>query len=219
VACQGKKRRVLATLLALGVAAVCCARGAAEDLLRFSYDVPGDSKAIVLHADSITTWVEEGGQRVILLKGKVLVDHGVVQVRMSEGVVWVEQARIGVTHVTLYGQGTVNLDNGGETRSAPQGLIDLTTRGEIKLRSHKGKVTQQPQPNDPLYRKAVEVRTAPPAPPPTTAPATTMIRQAFYYQEPTPTLPGTPTQGRRPNLSRPRRGPARRRPTSRERHR
>src|SRR5690349_9626497 len=48
--------------------------------LRLTRDVPGDSKPIVLHADTITSW-SEGSTRVFLLQGQVLVEHGIVQTR------------------------------------------------------------------------------------------------------------------------------------------
>ena len=46
-----------------------------QEIIRFTHNVAGNSKPIVLHADEITTWVEEG-RRIIILKGKVLVEHG-----------------------------------------------------------------------------------------------------------------------------------------------
>jgi hypothetical protein len=195
VASQGRRRRLVYTFLALGVSALCCALVAAEDILRLTYNVPGDSKAIVLHADEITTWVE-GGQRIFLLKGKVLVEHGVVHARMQQAVAWVdlEQYRqTGIQKMTLYAEGNVTLENGPESRSGPKAVADLSTRGEIKLKAHNSKATQQPRPNDPLYRRGVEavfpqVRTNVAEP----------IQRASF-QEPGPvrseTAPALPVQG------------------------
>src|SRR5262249_45098700 len=75
-----KKRRALFALVALGAVAMSGARATAQDLVRFAHHVAGDSKPITLHADAVATWVE-GGQRVVLLKGTVLIEHGVVHAR------------------------------------------------------------------------------------------------------------------------------------------
>jgi hypothetical protein len=160
VARLGKRRGWVYGLAALAATAWCSTLVAAGEMLRFTYNVPGDSKPIVLHADEMTTWMD-GGRRIILLKGKVLVEHGVVEVRMQQGVIWLDQAgyrSTGIFRVTLYGEGEVTLDSGPDTRSGERALIDLNTRGEIKLKAHNSKVSQQPRPNDPLFRRAQEAR-------------------------------------------------------------
>jgi hypothetical protein len=170
------------------VAALCSALVAAGEILRFTYNVPGDSKPILLHADEITTWMD-GGRRIILLKGKVLVEHGVVEVRTQQAVVWLDQQgyrNTGILQVTLYGEGEVTLDNGPESRSGERALIDLNTRGEIKLKAHNSKVSQQPRPDDPLFRRAQEAR-APAAKSSSTAPI-----QQVAFQEVAPAPPVLP---------------------------
>jgi hypothetical protein len=160
VVSPGKWRRFVCSFGALGVAAFCCALVAAADILRFTYNVPGDSKPIVFHADEMTTWMD-GGRRVVLLKGKVLVEHGVVEARMQQAVAWVDQEgyrKTGILRVTLYAEGEVSLENGPDSRSAERALIDLNTRGEEKLKAHNSKVNQQPRPDDPLFRRAQEIR-------------------------------------------------------------
>ena len=87
---QLKQRRLVCALFALGISALSSSTVAADDLLRFSYNVPGDAKPVILHADEMATWTE-AGRRVVLLKGKVLVEHGVVQMRMPQAVVWIDQ--------------------------------------------------------------------------------------------------------------------------------
>jgi hypothetical protein len=146
----------------LGVAAFCCAVVAAADILRFTHNVPGDSKPIVLHADEMTTWMD-GGRRIVLLKGKVVVEHGVVEARMQQAVAWVDQEgyrKTGIMRVTLYAEGEVSLEHGPENRSGERALIDLNTRGEVKLKAHTSKVNQQARPEDPLFRRAQEVQTS-----------------------------------------------------------
>lgn len=162
MASRGKKRGVVYILGTLGAAVLCCAVLAAGEILRFTHNVPGDSKPIILHADEMTTWVD-GGRRIVLLKGKVLVEQGVVELRMQQAVAWVDQEeyrKTGVLRVTLYGEGEVSLENGPESRSGERALIELNTRGELKLRAHGHKVTQQPRPDDPLFRRAQEIRTS-----------------------------------------------------------
>src|SRR5919198_2319540 len=81
----------------------------AQDILRTSYQVPGDSKPVILYADRIHTWVE-GGQRVLLLQGRVLIEHGLLHSRAQQAVVWVDQERYrrtGITHLDVYCEGEV----------------------------------------------------------------------------------------------------------------
>src|SRR5262249_5876362 len=127
-----------------------------------SFQVPGDSKPIVMSADTIATW-SQGNQRVILLRGKVLIEHGVLHSRMQEAVAWVDQdryRRTGVLQVEVYAEGDVAVENGSDTKSSPKALVNLSTRGEIKLRSKDSKVFQQPQVGDALYLRAAAARPA-----------------------------------------------------------
>lgn len=127
------------------------------EVLRLSQNNPGDSKPILLHANEVATWIE-GGRRIIMLKGMVLVEQGVVSARMKEAVAWVDPERTrrtGILHLELYAEGDVHLENGEERRNGPSARVDFNTRGELKLKSYKGKVSQQAQATDPLYRAAV----------------------------------------------------------------
>jgi hypothetical protein len=164
VASSGRRREWVYGSLALGVAAFCAALLAADEILRFAYNVPGDSKPIVLHADEITTWVQ-GGSRIVLLKGKVLVEHGVVEARMQQAVAWIDQEgfrKTGILRVTLYAEGNVTLENGPENHAGARALIELSTRGELKLTAHSRKISQQPAANDPLFQRAQPIRASPP---------------------------------------------------------
>jgi hypothetical protein len=129
----------------------------AGDSLRLSHNVPGDSTPILLYADEIATWVE-GGQRIILLKGKVLVEQGVVHVEMQQATAWVDLEhghRTGIAHLELYGEGAVRLENEAKKEVGASAFVELNTRGELKLKAQKTKVVQQPLPDDPLYRRAL----------------------------------------------------------------
>jgi len=200
---QRNARRLLYLLIALVISPICSAPVAADDLYRFSYNVRGDAKPIVLYADEVTTWTESG-RRVILLKGKVLVEHGVVQVRAQNAVAWIDQQRqTGILRLDLYAEGDVALENGPESHSSARALADLSTRGELKLRSNNGKVIQASRTDDPLYRRAEAVRSpqANPAPP-------SGIRPVSYQEAvpPPPVLPSTapavaPVQGPPPGAA------------------
>src|SRR5262249_13737405 len=136
--------RPILSILALALLVLA---GYGQEIVRLSQNVPGDSKPILLYADEISTWME-GHQRVLLLKGMVLVEHGLIQGRMQGAVAWVDQERTkrtGIMHLDLYAEGDVHLDEGTESRSGPKAFIDLNTRGQLKLRSHEGKVIQQPR--------------------------------------------------------------------------
>src|SRR5262249_56122013 len=88
--------------------------------LRWSRNVPGDSRPIILYADDIATWTEQG-RRIFLLKGKVLVEQGVVHLHMPQGVVWVDEdhkRRTGIHLLRVYAEGDVRLEEG------PKNLTD-----------------------------------------------------------------------------------------------
>jgi hypothetical protein len=158
-----KPRRIRRLGLVLLVGAALLLGGAwvtAQDILRTSYQVPGDSKPVVLYADRIHTWVE-GGQRVLLLQGRVLIEHGLLHSRAQQAVVWVDQERCrrtGITHLDVYCEGEVAVERGSETKKGPKALVDLSTRGEVKLKAQEGKVTQARQAEDPLYQRAQAAR-------------------------------------------------------------
>ncbi len=139
----------------------------AQEFLRLSRNIPGEAAPITLNADEIVTWTE-GGQRVVLLKGKVLVEHSLVNLRTKQAVIWVDEARYRQTrilHVQVYGDGEVKLESGAEGKAGAKALLDLNTRGELRIRSHGAKVLQEARPADPFYQQALRERTpgAPPA--------------------------------------------------------
>jgi hypothetical protein len=162
VASRPRNRWLLCCLLAAAAALPAGGRAAAQDLVRFTYHIPGDSKPVSLDADTLTTWTE-GGQRIVLARGRVLLEHGVAQARSQQAVLWIDQERhrqTGVWWVDFYAEGEVTVENGPETRSGARAYVDLSTRGELKFQAHDGKVTEQPAAADPLYRRAQEVRAA-----------------------------------------------------------
>lgn len=154
---QGSRQRGRAILLAMGLWLFAAGSTHAGEVLRFSQNLPGDSKPVVLRADQITTWVD-GSIRYLLLKGRVLIEHGVVQIRCQQAAGRLDldrYKRTNVMRLDLYAEGDVHLENGLEKEDAPVGVFDLSTRGELKLRNHVGKVSQEANSQDPLFQRAL----------------------------------------------------------------
>src|SRR5262249_49776207 len=96
--------------------------------------------------------------------------------------------RTGIMHLDLLADGDVILENGAESRTGQGAVLDFNTRGELKLKSHNGKVNQQPQPGDPLYRQAQAQGLLPAlAPPPAPAP---LIQRTPAWEQPSEFTPG-----------------------------
>src|SRR3954451_23295779 len=132
---------MLALLLGLLPAQIRSA-SAADKILRYSNNEAGNACPIILHADSIATWVE-GSRRILIFKGHVLIDHGTITVRMDQGVATVDIDKLRATsilHLDVYAEGDVKLEHGAVIQKAPTAVLDLNTRGEFRLRSHVNKV-------------------------------------------------------------------------------
>ncbi len=125
-------------------------------------NVPGDAKPIVIDADEIFTW-NEGDQTLILVRGQVLVQQGVLLLRCQEAAGWIDMPRYratGVLHMDLYAEGQVRVDVSHKIEDGPKALLDLNTRGELKLASHGAAVARQTRADDPFYRRASGERLA-----------------------------------------------------------
>ena len=112
---------LLFSLLTLVISAGTLALVDADDLVRLSRNVPGESTPIIVDADEITTWVD-GNVHVMLLRGQVLVQHGIVRARFAEGVLLIDARRYQesrIWNVNLYAEGDVLVQNG---TSSPIGL-------------------------------------------------------------------------------------------------
>jgi hypothetical protein len=173
----------------------------AQETMRVTRNVPGESKPLDLAADELATWIEDG-QLVIMARGNVLLHLGVFQARFTQGVLWIDLARqksTRILHADLYVEGEVRVENGGEIKRGPRALLDLNTRGTLELKSVKARVAQQVLRDDPLYQRAFADRASAPAPavagrpPAQTPPNASPIRRTSYYQGPT-LPPGPPTQ-------------------------
>jgi hypothetical protein len=129
------------------------------EVLRLSRNVPGDSKPILIDADDVATWVEPDGRgerRALILRGKVLVEQNVVQARFPLGVAWIDLQRYrqtGLLCMQLYAEGGVKVDSGLETKEAARAVLEVVTRGEFRVRTHRNKVVQQSFMEDPLVKR------------------------------------------------------------------
>jgi hypothetical protein len=146
----------------------------AAEMVRFSRNVPGESHPIVIDADEITTWTE-GKTRLLLVKGHVLIQQGVVRAQFEDGVLFVDLDHYQATQVwdiDVYGEGGASVQNGSDVSNGPTALLDLHTGGELKLNAHKNKVVEAARPDDAVYRRGLARRAAvtgtpTPSPPPT----------------------------------------------------
>jgi hypothetical protein len=177
-----------------------------KDPYRLSRNVHGDAKPVVLHADEIAAWPVKdftGEHLAVLLRGTVLLHQNVVQARFQQGFAWVDVRQyrdFGQLHVLVYAEGEAKVDDGVEVHEVPRAVLDLTTRGELRLNSHKSKVVQQALADDPIVQRARSFGLAPPqARPPVVAaparlpPAPAVTVQRTALQQPAP-VPGTVKQ-------------------------
>jgi hypothetical protein len=206
-----------AVQLAAQPAAQSAAPPAAQGLVRVVRNQPGESKALDVTADEVATWTE-AGKRILLLKGNVWVEMGIVNARFSQGVIWVDLDRLKTTRImpaTVYGEGDVKVENGPQARSGPKALMDLNTRGQLVLKVRK-KTVQQALPGDELYRRAMaeSEAAAKPAPagnpkteirnPSTPAPSSPIQRTVFEQGVPGPAVPPVaPVPGLPPGVAPP----------------
>jgi hypothetical protein len=147
-----------AASLLCALAALSSAKAQAP--LNWAQNVPGNSKPIVLYADDVTSWSEKGS-RIFLLKGKVWIEHGVVQIQVPQCTIWVDEAKrrlSGIYHVDVYADGEVSLQDGPNAYAGLKGHIELNTRGEIHLKAYRGKVVQAPAPADGVFLRAVAMK-------------------------------------------------------------
>lgn len=145
----------VAALAALSVGLVGWSRARAQDTFRQSYTNPADGKAIQLNADDISTWAE-GTRRVFVLKGRVWLEHGALNVRMPQAVVWIdEQSKKtkGYYEVAFYGE-EATINEGGRERSAATAELQFATRGVIRVKSYLSRTQEKILRDDPLFVRA-----------------------------------------------------------------
>jgi hypothetical protein len=152
-----RSRRLALILLALAVFGGSAAFVFGGDFVRLSQQAAGESRPMVIDADQISTWTE-GDQRILLVRGQVLVQQGVLRAHLQEGVIFLDLKTRETTRVwnaDLYGEGDFDVQNGTESSYGKTGFIDLHTSGDLKITAHKGKVAEQALRDDPVYLRAM----------------------------------------------------------------
>ena len=141
------------TLLLIGM---LISRACAQDLLQRTLLTPSDSRAIQLQADNIITWADSGKQ-IFLLKGKVWIEQGALNVRANQAVVWVDQANkktSGIYSLEVYGE-AVALEDGKSSQASNAAFLKMGMRGEVRIKAYANKAVQQAMPTDPLFSGAL----------------------------------------------------------------
>jgi hypothetical protein len=183
VACRGMHPRLRMLAFLLGLLSMQFQPASAGDqVLRYSNNEAGNASPIIVHADSIITWME-GHHRVLLFKGHVLIDHGTITVRMDQGAASIDIQKLQTTnilHFDLFAEGEVKLEHGAVIQTGPSGIMQLNTRGELRLRSHVNKVLQQQQADDETYQRAMKIWSG------QGKRATTGYTRVMAYQDPAP---------------------------------
>ena len=116
--------------------------------LRHDLRTPGGAQPIEISADAIVTW-RQGDRRVVLLRGSASATQGGVIVRMPQAVVWIDEdgrKRTGAYDLDVYGEGGFEIEAPSSRQVASQGLVRLTTRGELRFLSRKEKAQEAAAP-------------------------------------------------------------------------
>src|SRR5262245_63216669 len=85
----------------------------AQEPFRLAPGIAGNTKAIQFAADRVQSWTE-GGEQLFLLRGRVLVEQGLLQMRAQQAVIWVDvdrQKRTGEFAVALVAEGAVRIEH------------------------------------------------------------------------------------------------------------
>src|SRR5262249_20110337 len=131
---------------------------ASPPVIRYTRNIPGEAKPLILNADQFITWVEKG-HRIILMRGQVLIQQGVIRLRCQEAVALVNLDRLqrqGILHADLYGERDVFFEDGRSDRKAPVACLDLNTRGELKILAQKERVGQEAASDAPVFQRALK---------------------------------------------------------------
>ncbi|HTU90786.1 MAG TPA: hypothetical protein VMF69_11975, partial [Gemmataceae bacterium] len=136
------------------------ASAAGTNIYRLQRDKRGESKPLILDADEIATWTEKPGLTdehcVFLFRGLVFTQLGLVQARFEQGVAWIDlraAKTTGKVRTVLYAEGKVRIDDGSAIHDYPRAILDLTTRGEIKVNAHRVPLARQSRADDPLVQR------------------------------------------------------------------
>lgn len=140
------------------LAAVSGAR--AQEPLRLTPGIAGETKPVQFAADSVSTWTENGEQ-TFLLRGRVLIEQGLLQIRADQAVLWIDAARqkqTGKYPVAIVADGGVRIELDARKESSVTAIIDLSTKSTVKVRPGIA-VAEKNQGSDPFVQRARLLRT------------------------------------------------------------
>lgn len=156
-----------AGLPALLVGLAFALSASAQEFVKRSLVTAGDPTPIALNANHIATWLD-GGERVFLLRGDVWIEQGLNKVSMPECVVWVDEQRkkgTGIYYLAAYGEGQVAIREAAQQTLGTRALLELATRGELRIKARQNRVIQADWSKDPVFGRAKLERKIAGAPP------------------------------------------------------
>ncbi len=142
------------------LALLMCGVASARAQLHITPEASNEAKPIIVEADETVSWTENNLQ-ILLLRGNVRVEQGLLRLRTNEAVVWLsagepEQGR--ALPVVVYSEGEVAVDRAGDKSVEPRVVVELKTKSDLKLQTQKRSTENRGA--DPFYRRALAERQA-----------------------------------------------------------
>jgi len=199
---QVRIRLLLCLLIGLAVGSA-----RADEVYRRAVPQPVGNWPIIVQADQIATWTS-GSWKVLALNGNVYIEQGLLRLHAPRALFWVDAKSAQATNLSktvLIAEGEIRLEDSDQKHEPKQAIIELATRGEIKVKSKAGRIEQTSLESSAFYREALPLlngthlkKDAPMGPKPIAAtnkaePASTIIPVAQVELQPpvvTPPLPG-----------------------------
>lgn len=194
------------TLAAFVLMSLSLLMGRAAQPLRISTPHDQVQAPVRLSADKVIGW-SDGNLDILLARGNIVLEQGLLRLRMREAVVWMNSAEVRrgqPLRLWGYGEGEVRVGEGAQLQTSQSVLFDLQTRGEFRLQNPQ--MEKRPASDDPLYRRALSAWQTPSdksPDAPSTTPILTPPRSPVAAPQPKPelakpplppTVPGTQPQ-------------------------
>ncbi|MDW7995236.1 MAG: hypothetical protein RMI91_11335 [Gemmatales bacterium] len=198
--------RLAAALGLIGLAVLSALLGQTPQPIRITTPPDQIQATVRLSADKVIGWTE-GNLDILLARGNVLLEQGLLRIRMREAVVWMNTAEVRrgqPLRLWGYGEGDVRVGEGTPVQTGASVLFDLQTRGEFRLQNPQ--MEKRPAADDPLYRRALAAWQTPPTPitPPIQPPTVPVPAPSSPSASPPPTAPPPPSAAPNVTPSKPR---------------
>ncbi len=111
---------------------------------------------IQISANDAATWFESG-QRVLLLRGNVVIQQGDSIVRSPDMAVWIDEANqkaTGTFQAIVYADRAVTIEKSKQTESADVAYMRFATTSRIDTKIWKNKIVERNVSDDDVYRRA-----------------------------------------------------------------